>query len=103
MVIPHKILANQTAQKIFEEHMQRVAEDIAKLRDAGIKNEDIRSIYPNAITTQIIVTMNFREAMHFISLRMSPHAQDEIRDVAWKVWNELNTFVPFVFSDIKIE
>ena len=103
VVIPHKILVNQTAQKIFEEHMQRVAEDIAKLRDAGIKNEDIRSIYPNAITTQIIVTMNFREAMHFISLRMSPHAQDEIRDVAWKVWNELNTFVPFVFSDIKIE
>ena len=103
VVIPHKILVNHQAQEIFEAHMQRVAEDIAKLRDAGIKNEDIRSIYPNAITTQIIVTMNFREAMHFISLRMSPHAQDEIRDVAWKVWNELNTFVPFVFSDIKIE
>ena len=103
VVIPHKILVNHPAQEIFEAHMQRVAEDIAKLRDAGIKNEDIRSIYPNAITTQIIVTMNFREAMHFISLRMSPHAQDEIRDVAWKVWNELNTFVPFVFSDIKIE
>lgn len=103
VVIPHKILVNHQAQEIFEAHMQRVAEDIAKLRDAGIKNEDIRAIYPNAITTQIIVTMNFREAMHFISLRMSPHAQDEIRDVAWKVWNELNTFVPFVFSDIKIE
>jgi flavin-dependent thymidylate synthase len=103
VVIPHKILVNHPAQEIFEAHMQRVAEDIAKLRDAGIKNEDIRAIYPNAITTQIIVTMNFREAMHFISLRMSPHAQDEIRDVAWKVWNELNTFVPFVFSDIKIE
>ena len=101
VVTPHKILVNHQAQEISEAHMQRVAEDIAKLRDAGIKNEDIRFIYPNAITTQIIVTMNFREAMHFISLRMSPHAQDEIRDVAWKVWNELNTFVPFVFADIK--
>ena len=101
IVAPSKIRDNEEAFAIFDKHMQQVAEDIAKLRDAGIKNEDIRAIYPNAISTQILVTMNFREVMHFISLRMSPHAQEEIRDVAWKIWSELNTYIPFVFADIK--
>lgn len=54
-----------------------------ELLGMGIKPEDARYILPNATKTNIIVTMNLREFIHFYKERyLNTHAQWEIRDLA---------------------
>lgn len=49
----------------------------------GIKAEDARFMLPNAAATRMLVTMNARELLHFLSLRCCERAQWEIRRLAW--------------------
>ena len=50
--------------------------------EAGIPEEDARYILPNACTTNIVITMNARELIHFCGLRRCTRAQWEIRELA---------------------
>ena len=47
--------------------------------------EDARFVLPNAAATRMLVTMNARELLHFLSLRCCNRAQWEIRSVAWQM------------------
>ena len=53
-----------------------------RLLDAGIPAEDARYITPQAVPTELIMTMNARELRHFFSLRTCHRAQWEIRRLA---------------------
>lgn len=48
----------------------------------GVPEEDARYLLPNACCTNIVVTMNLREASHFCALRRCSRAQWELREVA---------------------
>jgi len=48
---------------------------------AGIPAEDARFVLPNAVTTNLTMTMNLRELMHTVGLRTCERAQWEIRDL----------------------
>lgn len=97
MILPYKILDNPEAKAVVDEYFSQLPEVIAKLADLGIKNEDIRCIFPNAMCTGIITTMNFREWKHLFELRISSHAQEEIRRVTYLVWDYLNSNIPFIW------
>jgi len=58
-----------------------------------------RSVLPNATETKIAVTVNCRAARHFIEQRGSRHADQEIRKLAYKVWQALVAHSPNLFSD----
>ncbi len=68
-----------------------------ELRERGFSREDARYILPQAVATKIVVTMNAREILHFLGLRMCTHAQTEIRIVAWMLRNELIKIHPRLF------
>lgn len=48
----------------------------------GVLEEDARYVIPQAITCDLILTMNARELRHFFSLRMCNRAQWEIQELA---------------------
>ena len=48
----------------------------------GIPPEDARYITPQAVVTNLLVTMNARELRHFFKLRCCNRAQWEIREMA---------------------
>ena len=50
--------------------------------EAGVPAEDARYILPQAGVTEVVVTANLREWMHFWDLRCDKHAQWEIRELA---------------------
>lgn len=50
--------------------------------EAGVPAEDARYILPQAGVTDVVVTANLREWMHFWDLRCDKHAQWEIRELA---------------------
>ena len=56
----------------------------------GMSPEDARYVLPEATKTSIVVTMNFRELLHFLSLRMDKAAQWEIRKMAEKMADVLS-------------
>ncbi len=65
-----------------------------KLLEAGVPEEDARYVLPNGVNTNIIVTMNARELYNFFALRLCSRAQWEIRQVAWKMLEEVKKVHP---------
>jgi thymidylate synthase (FAD) len=70
------------------------------LIEKGVKKEDARYILPNAVTSDIVVTMNARELRHFFELRLDVSAQAEIRELAKKMLTEVQKVTKVLFSDL---
>lgn len=60
--------------------------------------ENARCILPNACPTQLIMTMNARELIHFFKLRCCNRAQDEIKELAWRILNIVKSECPSIFK-----
>lgn len=99
-VIPPEIEENNTAKEIYLESIKKIQDAYNKLIELGIKKEDARFLLPNATHTTITMTANFREWLHIIDLRVSRHAQWEIRDLFIEIWKKLYEKAPTVFSDV---
>jgi thymidylate synthase (FAD) len=52
------------------------------INEYGVSREQARFVLPLANYTLIDITMDLRNFFHFLELRLHPHAQEEIRDVA---------------------
>lgn len=85
---------------LWKETMQSVEDSYVKLISLGAKPEEARSILPNSVKTEIMVTMNLREWRHFFKLRTAERAHPQIREVAIPLLNELKGLVPIIFDDI---
>lgn len=99
-VMPDSIRRNPEAREIFETALAQMWHNAVKLKQLDIPNEDIRALYPNAMVTEEVVTMNFRAWKHYISERACSRAQTEIRRVARRITKFLQIQVPFVFHDL---
>ncbi len=71
-----------------------------KLLEIGATPEKARSILPNSLKTEIVITYNLREWRHFFNLRTSPKAHPQMREVAAVILDEFKKLVPAVFDDI---
>ena len=69
---------------------------------AGIPTEDARYVTPQAVVTNLLVTMNARELRHFFRLRCCNRAQWEIRGVAdaMLAFSMTTALVPFWFHNV---
>lgn len=85
---------------VWKETMQGIEDSYVKLISLGAKPEEARSILPNSVKTEIMVTMNLREWRHFFKLRTSERAHPQIREIAIPLLNELKGLVPVIFDDI---
>jgi len=61
--------------------------------------ENARYILPGSMKTNLVMTMNARELMHFFELRCCNRAQDEIRQLAWTMLHLLKEEFPAIFSN----
>jgi thymidylate synthase (FAD) len=67
---------------------------------SGIPKEDARFMLPQAVTTSLVMTANFREWRHILKLRTAPDAQWEIRALCTEIGKILMEHAPSVFEDI---
>ena len=65
-----------------------------------VKPEEARSILPNSLKTEIVVTMNLREWRHFFRLRTSEKAHPQMREIAIPLLNDFKFIIPVIFDDI---
>ena len=85
LVLPSSIYNNKELLEEWDKLMSMVNSTYKKMLDSNIPPEDARYVLPNACTTSIIVTMNFRQLIHFFNERCCYRAQWEIRDLANKM------------------
>ncbi len=98
-VTPHTIEGNPEAEKRFEETMDSIWKAYRDLEEMGIPAEDARYLLPNGCTTNITITMNARELLHFFSLRCCNRAQWEIREMADRMLELCMEVSPVIFKD----
>jgi len=63
-----------------------------------VKEEDARYIMPQASSTRILMTMNGRSLLNFFWERCCFRAQDEIRELAWRILEIIKTKFPLLFD-----
>ncbi len=97
-VTPHSIQKNTNLQLAYSQFLMQAMEMYEALVANGIPKEDARYLLPNATTSNIVVTMNVRELLHFFSVRCCTRAQWEIRELAWKMLNICKKVSPTLFN-----
>lgn len=70
------------------------------LRKAGWRPEQARSVLPNSLKTEIVMTANLREWRHFFRLRTAPAAHPQMREVACPLLAQFRAAMPVLFDDV---
>jgi thymidylate synthase (FAD) len=99
IVIPPKIAKNQDALKKANEFVEYNTKLIQDLLDMGIPSEDARMLSPQGIKTNIVLTMNARELLHFFKLRCCARAQWEIQEMANEMLKQVKHVAPVIFEN----
>lgn len=93
---------NTEEYKIWLRTMQMIEDNYNELIEKGVQPQEARSILPNSLKTEIIVTMNLREWRHFFKLRTALNAHPQMREIACAILGEFQKMVPVIFDDIDV-
>ena len=97
-VIPPTYYTEEKKQA-FVERMKMIAGWYESDIKNGIPGEDARFLLPNATKTNIVVTMNARELLHFFNLRCCTRCQWELRGVATEMLRQVKNIAPAIFEN----
>lgn len=97
-VTPHTVSEEPERMRVFEETMDVIWDAYNRLVESGVPAEDARYLLPNGCTTNITITMNARELLHFFSLRCCTRAQWEIREMAEEMLRLCSEVSPTIFA-----
>lgn len=67
----------------------------------GASPQEARSVLPNSLKTEIVMTANLREWRHVLSLRCAPAAHPQMRQLMIPVLDEFQKHLPELFDDLK--
>lgn len=81
------------AKRAFEQEQQVYNDAIS----FGFTPQEARDFLPNGVKTEIVMTCNFREWLHFLKLRTAPAAHPKMRVVAKMIAAELHKACPEIF------
>ncbi|MGB8657035.1 MAG: FAD-dependent thymidylate synthase [Candidatus Zixiibacteriota bacterium] len=85
----------ELAGQAFELYQQMVKAEVPK--------EDARYILPNATTSEIVISANFRELRHIFEVRCVERAHWEIREICLEMLRIMKEQAPIVFWDFEID
>lgn len=71
-----------------------------RLIELGATPQEARSVLPNSLKTEIVMTMNLREWRHFFSMRTSSAAHPQMREIAVPLLSEFKRRIPIIFDDL---
>ena len=88
------------AYEVWKASMEAVERDYFRLLELGAQPQEARSILPNSLKTELVVTMNLREWRHFFRLRTAAAAHPQMRQTAAALLRDFQARVPVIFDDI---
>ncbi len=88
------------AYDVWYEMMQAAEDHYMRLIRIGASPQEARSILPNSLKTEIVVSMNLREWRHFFRLRTAEAAHPQMQEIARPMLEAFCNKIPVVFDDI---
>lgn len=73
---------------------------LALINEFGRSPQEARSVLPNSLKTEIVITYNLREWRHFFKLRCSNKAHPQMREITIPMLTEFQSKIPVIFDDI---
>lgn len=98
-IIPGTIVGDPSTYEIYDDAIMHCERAYNALVEAGVPAEDARYLLPNAAQTNIVMTMNARELLHFFNQRCCRRAQWEIRELANKMLALCKEVSPVIFEN----
>jgi thymidylate synthase (FAD) len=80
--------------------MQQAEDNYKMLRSLGWRPEQARSILPNSLKTEVVMTANLREWRHFFKLRTAAAAHPQMREAACPLLAQFRAAIPVLFDDV---
>lgn len=94
----------ETAAELWEGSISSAEADYIMLINHGCPPQIARSVLPNSLKTEVIMTANLREWRHFFKLRCSKAAHPQMRQVANMLLNEvMESGIHIIFKDIWLD
>lgn len=87
---------------VWKKACSEAEENYFTLLDIGCSPQEARSVLPNSLKTEVVMTANLREWRHFIKLRTAPAAHPDMRRVARMLYDLLSVKYPVFFEDIEV-
>lgn len=91
---------NDEKYLIWKDVLSQIETAYNKLIDLGASPQEARSVLPNSLKTEIVITMNLREWKHFFKLRTSEAAHPQMLEIAIPLLNEFKKLIPIIFDDL---
>lgn len=85
----------------YQRAMESAHELYSQMLEANIPAEDARYVLPQAVETQLVMTMNARELVHACSLRLCLRAQWEIVELFERLKAEVERVAPRLGAELK--
>jgi thymidylate synthase (FAD) len=63
--------------------------------------QQARSVLPNSLKTEIVITGNLREWLHFFNLRCAPSAHPQMREIADLLLTDIRVKIPVIFDSVR--
>ena len=95
------ILSNSLVFDEWKRLCQHAEDSYLKLLEMGAEPQQARSILPNSLKTEIVISMNLREWRHFFSLRCDKPAHPQMRELTIPLLKEMSELIPVIFDDLK--
>ncbi len=73
--------------------------DYKELRKFGWSPQQARSVLPNSLKTEIVVTANLREWRHIFNLRCAKAAHPQMQEIMIPLRDELRSRIPIIFDN----
>ena len=86
--------------QLWKNLMKKTEASYNELIEMGAAPQEARSILPNSLKTEIVITMNLREWRHFFRLRTSKKAHPQMRQISRMILEYFKENIPAVFDDI---
>lgn len=105
-IIPKYLDSKSAGYYAWKETMKYCEDAYFKLLDIGLTPQEARAVLPNSTKTEVVMTANLREWIHFFKLRAlgttgKPHPQ--MLEVAIPLLEDFKKAIPVVFDDLIVK
>lgn len=84
---------------VWTKAMEQAEQSYFQMLELGATPQEARSVLPNSLKTEIVMTMNLRSWRNFFRLRCAPNAHPQMREVANIALAEFKAKLPVFFAD----
>ena len=95
------VLSNSLVYQEWKLACECAEERYFNLLKMGATPQQARTVLPNSLKTEIIITANYREWRNFFKLRTAEASHPQMKEITIPLLKELQTLIPIIFDDIE--